>query len=299
MLFIAILVLSALSIAGAAAFISVFGLSQIYSGALFYVTIFAFGALEAGKLVAASALYQFWGTMPKLLRAWMFATVLTLIAVTSAGIFGFLTAAYQVDNIGLEQQRTTIQLYEDQKVREEARLVRIDEQIAEVPETYVTKRMELIATFEPEKQAILDRITELDQKILNLKTEELKTEAKIGPILYVAEALDQDPDKSLIWFTLIIVLVFDPLAVSLTLMANIALEKRKKEKEEAQEKRSDNIHDEELEIMRHNSEVLDEIKENTKKEEAEPSTGIFGSVKKPNKKEQPEATERVGKVIDS
>lgn len=294
MLFIIILILTTLAIAGAAAFISVFGLSQIYSGAIFYVTIFAFGALEAGKLVAASALYRYWGTMSKLLRAYMFAAVLTLIAVTSAGIFGFLTAAYQVDNIGLEQQRTTIQLYEDQKVREEARLIRIDEQIAEVPETYVTKRMELIETFEPEKQAILDRITQLDQQILDLKTQELTTEAKIGPILYVAEALDQDPDKSLIWFTLIIVLVFDPLAVSLTLMANIALEKRRKERE-AMLGAPDAVHEEELEIMRHNSEVLDEIKENTKK----PEEGTLIKVKKNVKQKTSPPTERVGKVIDN
>jgi hypothetical protein len=294
-MFIAILLLTALSIAGAAAFISVFGLSQIYSGAIFYVTIFAFGALEAGKLVAASALYRYWDTMSKMLRAYMFAAVLTLIAVTSAGIFGFLTAAYQVDNIGLEQQRTTIQLYEDQKFREEARLVRIDEQIAEVPETYVTKRMELIATFEPEKQAILDRITELDQQILDLKTQELTTEAKIGPILYVAEALDQDPDKSLIWFTLIIVLVFDPLAVSLTLMANIAMEKRKSEKNKEKRYIMDDVREEELEIMKHNSETLDEIKESVSRDD--PESGLLNRVK--NKVKSEKSGARVGKVIDS
>jgi hypothetical protein len=294
-MFIAILLLTALSIAGAAAFISVFGLSQIYYGAIFYVTIFAFGALEAGKLVAASALYRYWDTMSKMLRAYMFAAVLTLIAVTSAGIFGFLTAAYQVDNIGLEQQRTTIQLYEDQKFREEARLVRIDEQIAEVPETYVTKRMELIATFEPEKQAILDRITELDQQILDLKTQELTTEAKIGPILYVAEALDQDPDKSLIWFTLIIVLVFDPLAVSLTLMANIAMEKRKSEKNKEKRYIMDDVREEELEIMKHNSETLDEIKESVSRDD--PESGLLNRVK--NKVKSEKSGARVGKVIDS
>jgi hypothetical protein len=288
MLFILLLIITTLAIAGAAAFISVYGLSQIYSGSIFYVTIFAFGALEAGKLVAASALYRFWGTMSKTLRAYMFAAVLVLIGITSAGIFGFLTAAYQVDNIDLRQQEQTIQLYEDQKIRYQERLERIDIQISEVPEAYVTKRMELIETFEPEKQNILNNIAQLDEDILELKTNVLTTEAKIGPILYVSEALSLDSDKALIWFTLIIILVFDPLAVSLTLMANIALAQRSAKKEEREikaETEEHEFHERELEIKSHDSEALDKIVDKV------------DEIKK--NQETSDLRNRIGKVIDS
>ena len=227
--FIILLIITTLGVAGSAAFFSVYGLAQVFSASFIPVVIMG-GALELGKLVAASFLYRFWGDSPRLLKFYMSVAVLALMIVTSAGIFGFLTAAYQTDSIGLNQQNERITLYEDQKVSYQRRLDGINTQIEAVPKDYITKRIELIGTFEEEKTVILDKLTELDVQILELKTTVLTTEAKIGPIIYVAKVLGRDSDEAVFWFVLILIFVFDPLAVSLTLATNIAMRKRSEDK---------------------------------------------------------------------
>lgn len=225
MVFIAILVLSALAVAGSAAFFSIYGLAQVFSGAFWSVVIMG-SSLELGKLIAASFLYRFWDKTSKVLKTYMSTAIVILMLITSLGIFGFLTAAYQIDSLDLRQQEETIALYETQKEYGTNRLIGINQQIEEVPDAYVTKRMELVDKFAPEKEEILNSISEIDKKLLELKTQQLQTEAKIGPIIYVAEVLDREADDAVFWFVLMIIFVFDPLAVSLTLAANIAIKQR-------------------------------------------------------------------------
>jgi hypothetical protein len=104
MVFILLLVFSTLAVAGSAAFFSVYGLAQIFSASFIPVVIMG-GALEAGKLVAASYLYRYWKETSFILKTYLFIAIFTLMVITSLGIFGFLTAAYQTDSIGLKQQR--------------------------------------------------------------------------------------------------------------------------------------------------------------------------------------------------
>ena len=85
---------SALSVSGSAAFYSVFGLSKLFAGASTEVIIMA-GSLEIAKLVTASLLYQYWGTINKILRTYLTIATVILIIITSMGIYGFLSAAYQ------------------------------------------------------------------------------------------------------------------------------------------------------------------------------------------------------------
>jgi hypothetical protein len=227
--FIILLLISTIAVAGSAAFFSVYGLAQIFS-ASFVAVIIMGGSLEVGKLVAASYLYRFWTETPKVLKAYLFVAVFTLMAITSLGIFGFLTAAYQLDSIELKQQQGQIVLYEDQKIAYTSRLALINDEISKPDANYISKRMELIDKFEPEKKNILKNLAEIDSKLLELKGTVLQTEAKIGPIIYVAEVLDENPDKATFWFVILIIGVFDPLAVSLTLATNIAMRKRREAK---------------------------------------------------------------------
>ena len=178
MVFIILLMLTTFSVAASAAGFSVYGLGQIFSGAFIPVLIMG-SSLEAGKLVAASYLYRYWKVTPHLMKAYLATAVLVLMVITSLGIFGFLTASYQIDSIELKQQEQTVELYEDQKASYQRRLDGINKQIEEVPETYVTKRMELIQTFEDEKNNILNNINTLDAQILELKTNVLNTQIKI------------------------------------------------------------------------------------------------------------------------
>ena len=93
-LFPLLIAFSALAVSGSAAFYSVFGLSKLFAGASLQVIIMA-GSLEFAKLVCASLLYQYWGTINKALRAYLSIAVFVLILITSGGIYGFLSGAYQ------------------------------------------------------------------------------------------------------------------------------------------------------------------------------------------------------------
>ena len=89
-----LIALSALAVSGSAAFYSVFGLSKLFAGASLQVIIMA-GSLEFAKLVVASLLYQYWDTINKVLRAYLAIAVFILMVITSGGIYGFLSGAYQ------------------------------------------------------------------------------------------------------------------------------------------------------------------------------------------------------------
>ena len=100
---------SALLVAGSAAFFSVFGLSKLFAGAQLSVIIMA-GSLEFSKLVAASFLYQYWYSASKLLKTYLSIGVVVLVLITSAGIFGYLSNAYQGATINFEKQSTALLL---------------------------------------------------------------------------------------------------------------------------------------------------------------------------------------------
>ena len=104
--------LSALLVAGSAAFFSVFVLSNLFAGAKISVVVMA-GSLEFGKLVAASFLYRFWDNINRLLKIYWVTGVIILVGITSAGIFGYLSNAYQGATVNFEKQSTELLALED------------------------------------------------------------------------------------------------------------------------------------------------------------------------------------------
>ena len=108
--------LSALLVAGSAAYYSVFGLSKLFAGATFAVVVMA-GSLEFAKLVSASFLYRYWYKVNQILKIYMTIGVVTLVFITSAGIFGFLSNAYQGATIEFEKQ-TTVLLYKEDRLKQ-------------------------------------------------------------------------------------------------------------------------------------------------------------------------------------
>ncbi len=119
--------LSALLVAGSAAFFSVFGLSKLFSGAQLSVIIMA-GSLEFSKLVAASFLYQYWYSMSKVLKTYLSIGVAILVLITSAGIFGYLSNAYQGATVNFEKQSTAL-LYKEDRLDQLKKEVRTIEQL--------------------------------------------------------------------------------------------------------------------------------------------------------------------------
>lgn len=240
--FIVILILTTLAIAGSAAFFSVYGLAQIFTGSFWPVVIMA-TSLEAGKLVAASYVYRYWKSITFALKAYFLAAILVLMVITSAGIFGFLSAAYQQDIIGtkINEQQVELLINENNQLEtlKQERLERkrqIDADIASLPNNYITGRQRLLKSFGPElEQLKVDiseytvQIRENTKKIAELKAQVLQDEVHVGPIIFIAKVFDQDIDNTTKWLILIIIFAFDPLAVALTVGANIALVQRQNE----------------------------------------------------------------------
>lgn len=226
--------LSALLVAGSAAFFSVFGLSNLFAGAKLSVVVMA-GSLEFGKLVAASFLYRFWDNINRLLKIYLVTGVIILVGITSAGIFGYLSNAYQGATINFEKQSTELLALEDRlDVLEEDRVFlkqELEDQVESLPENYITAKRNLREQYNPQIQVISNDILEVKGRISDLEIELIETGVDVGPAIYLAKAFETDVDNVVKFFIFILIFVFDPLAVSLVLAFNHAIEYESRVKE--------------------------------------------------------------------
>ena len=215
--------LSALLIAGSAAFFSVFGLSKLFAGATMSVIIMA-SSLEFGKLVGASFLYRYWSTINNWLKVYMTVGVITLVGITSVGIFGFLSNAYQGATIDFEKQSTTLLYKEDRLEQLEEDKIYLKEElelaISELPDNYITAKRQLREDYNPKVLELNDMILNVKQDISDLKVRLVETGVDVGPAIYLARAFGTDIDTVTKFFILILIFVFDPMAVSLILAYN-------------------------------------------------------------------------------
>ena len=231
--------LSALLIAGSAAFFSVFGLSKLFAGAAFSVIIMA-GSLEFGKIIGASFLYRYWDKIHNWLKIYMTVGVVTLVFITSAGIFGYLSNAYQGATVQFEKQSTTL-IYKEERLEqlEEDKVYikdELEQSIASLPDNYPTAKRKLREEYNPKVLEINDQILEIKQEIGDLKVQLVETGVDVGPAIYLARAFGTDIDTVVKFFIFILIFVFDPMAVSLVIAYNRVLEdelkiKPKKKKE--------------------------------------------------------------------
>jgi len=244
---------SALSIAGSAAFFSVFGLSKLFAGAQFAVIIMA-GSLEFGKLVAASFLYRYWDTINKLHKTYMTIATIILVLITSAGIFGFLSNAYQGATVGFEKESTALiykedrleQLQDDKKYLKEE----LEAAVKELPENYRTAKRKLREEYQPKINQINTDMMSLKAEIGDLKIALVETGVEVGPAIYLARVFDSDVDTVVKFFIFILIFVFDPMAVIFVISYNHILmhdgiqatpTKRKKKKKIDTKKMSDTL----------------------------------------------------------
>ena len=226
--------LSALLVAGSAAFFSVFGLSSLFAGARLSVIIMA-GSLEFGKLVAASFLYRFWNDVNKILRTYMTIGVIILVLITSAGIFGYLSNAYQGATLGFEKQSTELIALEDRLEQLEEDKVFLKEeleaQVDDLPENFRTARRQLRESYNPQIQKVNQDILDLKSKMSDLELNLIETGVDVGPAIYLARAFDTEIDTVVKFFIFVLIFVFDPLALSLVLAFNHMIERDEKEKD--------------------------------------------------------------------
>ena len=236
--------LAALSISGVAAFYSILGLAAIFAGAK--VPIIIMGAvLEVGKLVTASWLYQNWRNplLPKSIKYYLTTSVVVLVFVTSMGIFGFLSKAHLDQVKPTTTNETRIVLIDKQILQEERVIVRAEktlERLDKALDVYIAKEYVSRGLKERKKQkeereelnlAINNAMDKIDELMLKKQEFELETkmlEAEVGPLKYIAELIYGDNakdyfDEAVRAVIIVLIFVFDTLAVLLLIAANISL----------------------------------------------------------------------------
>ncbi len=235
---------TALFVAFNAAFFSVFGLSKLFAGATTSVIVMA-SSLELAKLVTAAYLYRYWPYINKLMKTYLLVGVVTLILITSGGIFGFLSNAYQGATIQFETQSTTLLYKEDRLEQLEEDKVYLKEEleqaISELPENYRTAKRLLREEYNPKVIVLNDQILGIKQEVGDLKVGLIETGVDVGPAIYIARAFETDIDTVVKFFIFILIFVFDPLAVSLVVAYNVAISDNKKWEVYGEKKRKEII----------------------------------------------------------
>tara|TARA_B100000131_G_scaffold298735_1_gene318497 strand:- start:492 stop:1412 length:921 start_codon:yes stop_codon:yes gene_type:complete len=227
---------SAAFVAFNAAFFSITGLSHLFSGAFWSVVIMA-SSLEIGKLVAASFLHRYWKTINNWMRAYLATGVIILVFITSLGIFGYLSKAYQGATVDLNRLVTKLEVFNEQLevLVEDKEFLKqeLEASVNSLPENYITAKRKLREEYNPLIQEKTVKISELKTTIGELEIEMVDTGVDVGPILYVAEAFDSDVNSVVKYLILILIFVFDPLAVTLVIATNVAFMKREEEEKTA------------------------------------------------------------------
>ena len=255
MLFALITLLCAISLSAIAAYYSVIGLMAIFAASPIPIAIMG-GALEFSKLIAASWAYKNWSVAPRFLKYYFTVAVIILMFITSLGIFGYLSKAHNDQNLVSGDVSAKIAMI-DEKIKVERdnidvnrkTLKQMDESVDQVMvrstnEKGAEKAASLRKAQQTERSRILKeietynkRISALNEERAPIATEIRKVEAEVGPIKYIAALIYGDSmdssllDKSVRFVIILLVLVFDPMAVLLVIAGNFSLRQIAKEKE--------------------------------------------------------------------
>lgn len=262
--FVYLLALSAFILSGTAAYFSVIGMASLFSGA-FYSVVVMIGGLELAKLVTASFLYRYWSDITKVFKIYLTIGVITVMIITSAGIFGFLSSAYSITADKLSQVEGQIELLERKKeiinsevdrtkeiidskskrinsltslrAQQEVRIdtlysrrmitsVRKTEQIIRDANTEIGKLNREVDSLSNKMQIVMNGLNTFDIDILELKNSDVKGE--IGPLKYISILTGKSIESVVNFFIFLLIFVFDPLAICLVIATNKVLLKEKK-----------------------------------------------------------------------
>jgi len=260
-LFPLLIAISALAVSASAGFYSVYGLSKLFAGASLQVIIMA-GSLEFAKLVTASLLYRYWNSINKVLRIYLSSAVIVLMLITSGGIYGYLSAAYQETatksefldkslavveqkQIRFEEQKSEFKLEKQQisatisdlrtSLSNPVQVQYVDKETGQlITTTSSSARRALQAELDEtiiernqlnlKLEAVQDSISRLDTELLNLEIGN-EEQRELGPLKYLSELTGKEMGTVINWFLLLIIFVFDPLAIALVVAANFAFDR--------------------------------------------------------------------------
>ena len=289
-----IITFTALSVSASAAFYSVSGLSKLFAGAAFEVTIMA-GSLEVAKLVIASLLYQYWDVINKSLRAYLTVSTFILVLITSMGIYGFLSSAYQDTYRQLTIKNNKTSFLEQKKSFYEKDVIRYDEELNRISGNISTLSNAKVSNIQVRDTTVSGGVrstistTELRmaQKRINVEEENRKAvqvkrviaadslqkyqleilelennsdvAGELGPLEYLSKLTNTSMDRIINYLLLVIIFVFDPLAISLVIATNFAFAQAyPKKEEEIEEVVKEKIEDIEVKYEELNPELTEE-----------------------------------------
>ena len=237
---------SALIIAGCAAFFSVTGLGVLFSGASTAVMVMA-GSLEFAKLVAATYLKQMWDEIKGFNKWYLVSAVALLMLITSAGIFGYLSNAFQAQSLKLQQVDREIMVHSTKIDQNTIQITQLSTQISEFNKNQgkiidggkvnnrllrsIDNRDKEIAKINKKISDLQDQNAKENEKINEIKTSNIDLEKEVGGFRFVAEAFGVELKNVVKFFIFLIVIVFDPLAVALIIAFNGLIEDKKKKRE--------------------------------------------------------------------
>lgn len=252
--FKSLVALSAFLVAGCAAFFSVFGLSQLFAGASLAVIIMA-SSLEFAKIISVSFLQRYWTRISKTLKTYLSIGVVVLVCITSAGIYGFLSNAYQKTatqyEIGenelsaLSAKKALFQKnIDDNKAVLDTKTKRLDQlsslrtsqearlsqatsnaernrvrQDINTASTEIQKLNGEIDALNSGVKPFIDSVSFYENKMIESKSKNAGA-SEVGPLKYIATLVGQPMDKVVNWFILLLIFVFDPLAMALVIATN-------------------------------------------------------------------------------
>lgn len=281
---------SALLISGMAATFSVTGIATLFSG-YFLAVAFMMGALEFAKIVVASFLARYWTAVSRVLRGYFIASLVILILITSGGIFGYLSDAYQQTkgDYSIVEKQTSILESKKNMFSERKERLQADRQLElKAKNSNQTRADSLssrgqnitrtrgdikqndvrIVAIEKQIGAAEDSIGSYDLKIVELESQNIKGE--LGPLKYIAGIFNTDMDTVVKYFIFLLIFVFDPLAVLLFVSLNMIIRKEhgmyKEDEDVTQQEPFAGIENASVDVKQEITPSIDEVKKNLNNE---------------------------------
>lgn len=220
------LVIAAALVSTLGAYFSIIGIGALFSGALVAVCLMA-GALEFAKFVLAAYLHQTWKNINLAFKIYMTFAVITLSAITSIGVFGFLSDAYQSASTVLEGETIKLENVKKQQEMITTEIERLNYSVEEIPEERISKRLAARQAIEPRILELNKKYADNEKAITESNLHILEVKKKVGPLIYIARNFNIPIDKVVQYLILIFVSVFDPLAICLVIAATYSIETRK------------------------------------------------------------------------
>lgn len=220
---------------GIGSYVSIVGLNAVFAGD--WVIIAMAITMDIAKIVTVSFLYQWWHDIKLAMKSYMAVAAVVLMTITSVGAYGYLSNAFQkaiapTKEVAMKIETLTAEKTQLDKERD-ALVVRqksIDDQVANLPPNFVTGRTRLLNSFKEDKKNIQGRLTVIDSRLLQVGSEltqqksvSLERDTHVGPVVFVSKAFDVSVETAVKYVILLIILVFDPLAIMLVIAANFLI----------------------------------------------------------------------------